>query len=173
MLFSTNWECTCPRPAGELADQVRDLVISERFFSSRRGEVLFQGMVSDEGFLLFPVVVEGVFGSVKPYAVQVAAKFEATAHGTRVTAAARMTDLFYVAFGLPVLILLGMFAFEIVVAPALLASWLTLFVPLVLLMPLAGLAYARSRLATSIGRLREALAGHGEPAAAGGEAVKA
>ena len=173
MLFSTTWESTCPHDAAELADRIRGLVISERFFSSRRGEVLFQGMASDEGFLLFPVVVEGVFGSVKPYAVQVAGNFEPAAGGTRVKATARMTDLFYVAFGLPVLILLGMFGFEVFLAPALVASWLLLFVPLVVLTPLAGLLYARSRLATSMRRLREALAEQGEPTAAGRQGVNA
>jgi hypothetical protein len=173
MPFSTSWEGTFPQPADELAGRVRALVITERFRSSRRGEVLFHGMASDEGFLLFPVVVDAVFGSVKPYSVQVTGKFLPRAGGTRVEATARMTDLFYVAFGLPLLILLGMFAVEVVLDPALLTAWLALFLPLVVLLPLAGLVYARVRLARSLGRLQEALAGRPEAAAPPEAAAKA
>jgi len=155
MLLRADWVTTVDQSADQIANRIRQLVIDEKYFSDRRGQVLFHGVVSRERFALVPCVVEVVFGSIQPYPVCVQGRLLATESGTRIEAHARLTDIFYLGFGFLILALVAMFAYAMVLAPSLILAWIAFFLPGLLLVVGVGLLYARMRLRITMTVLQE------------------
>ena len=155
MLFRVHFDTTVELPADQVAGRIGRLVIDEKFFSDRRGQILFHGVVSPEQFALIPCVVEILFGSIRPYPIRVQGHLLSTDHGTKIEAVAQMTDTFYLAFGLPLLAIAVMFAYETVIAPSLVFAWIVLFLPMILLFLGVALLYAQVRLRRTMRVLQE------------------
>jgi hypothetical protein len=136
---------------------VRQHIVGEKYFSDRRGQILFQGTVTGEAFVLVPVAVELTFGSVKPYPTQIRGSFSPVEGGTKVHATVRISDSFYMAFGLLIVALLAMFAYEIVIAPGLVVAWLVMFVPMIVLVVALALISAYIYVRRSLKLLQEAV----------------
>jgi hypothetical protein len=66
-----------------------------------------------------------------------------------------MTDTFYLAFGLPMLTLLVMFAYETVIAPGLVLAWAVMLLPGILFCLAISVLYSRMRLRTTMRVLQE------------------
>jgi hypothetical protein len=154
-MFRSHWVTTVDQSADQVADRIRRLVISEKYFSDRRGEVLFHGVVSSGNFALVPCVIEGAFGIIKPFPIRVQGHIQSTDRGAKIEALAQMTDMFYLAFGLALLALVIMFTYETVLAPELVLAWLSLSLPMVLVLLGVALLYARFRLQTTMRVLQE------------------
>jgi hypothetical protein len=155
MFFSAHWVTDVPQPVDQIADRIRRLIISEKYFSDQRGRLVVHGVVFSDHFTLVPCIVELVSGSIKPYPVRVQGRLSTTEQGTWLEADAQMTDIYYVAFGLLLLTCVAMFVYASVIAPGLLLAWAAMFIPSAVFTLGLAILYARVRLRLTMRALQE------------------